>query len=165
MKQLPIFLNVQGRKVVVLGEGAAADGRAALARSAGADVVRGAYFAGAVAAFVATGDEAGDIAAALAARAAGVPVNVMDRPALCDFIMPAIVERGPVTVAVSTGGASPTLAQLVRDRIEAALPQRLAAVAEYAARVRRQVALAIPDPDRRRAFWRRKISKELAKAS
>ena len=165
MNQLPIFLNVRGRKVVVLGEGRAAEGRAALARSAGAEIARGPDFAGAVAAFIATGGEAGDIAAANAARAAGIPVNVMDRPALCDFIMPAIVERGAVTVAVSTGGASPTLAQIVRDRIEAVLPDRLAAVAEMAQRFRHQVALAVPDFERRRAFWRRKINRELAKAS
>jgi uroporphyrin-III C-methyltransferase/precorrin-2 dehydrogenase/sirohydrochlorin ferrochelatase len=165
VNQLPIFLNVRGRKVVVLGEGPAADGRAELARSAGAEIVRRPDFAGAVVAFVATGSEAGDIAAAAAARAAGVPANVMDRPALCDFIMPAIIERGAVTVAVSTGGASPTLAQIVRDRIEAVLPDRLAAVAEMAQRFRHQVALAIPDFQRRRAFWRRRINRELAKAS
>ena len=165
MNHLPIFLDVRGRRVAVVGEGPLADGRAALARSAGAEVVRGNDVTGAVVAFIATGEEESDRLAAEAARLAGVPVNVMDRPALCDFIMPAIVERGPVTVAVSTGGASPTLAKMVRDRIEAVLPERLAAVAEYAARVRRQVALAIPDPARRRAFWRRKITKELAKAS
>jgi uroporphyrin-III C-methyltransferase/precorrin-2 dehydrogenase/sirohydrochlorin ferrochelatase len=165
VNQLPIFLNVRGRKVVVVGEGAAAEGRAELARTAGAEIVRVADFAGAAVVFVATGAEDTDIAAATAARAAGVPVNVMDRPALCDFIMPAIVERGVVTVAVSTGGASPTLAQIVRDRIESVLPDRLAAVAEMAQRFRHQVALAIPDLDRRRAFWRRRISRELAKAS
>jgi uroporphyrin-III C-methyltransferase/precorrin-2 dehydrogenase/sirohydrochlorin ferrochelatase len=163
VNQLPIFLNVRGRKVAVIGEGPAAESRAALVRSAGAEVVR--ELEGAVVAFIATGDEAADIDAAAAARAAGIPVNVMDRPAHCDFIMPAIVERGAVTVAVSTGGASPTLAQIVRDRIEAALPDRLAAVAEYARRFRKQVALAIPDMERRRVFWRKKITQELARAS
>jgi uroporphyrin-III C-methyltransferase/precorrin-2 dehydrogenase/sirohydrochlorin ferrochelatase len=165
VNHLPVFLDVRGRMVAVVGEGPLADSRAALVRSAGAQVVRTSDVAGAVVAFIATGNEASDRLAAEAARAAGVPANVMDRPELCDFIMPAIVERGPVTVAVSTGGASPTLAQIVRDRIEAVLPARLAAVAEYAARVRRQVALAIPDPARRRAFWRRKIARELEKAA
>jgi uroporphyrin-III C-methyltransferase/precorrin-2 dehydrogenase/sirohydrochlorin ferrochelatase len=163
VNHLPIFLDVRGRRVAVVGEGPAAESRRTLVRSAGAEIA--ADLDGAVVAFIATGSEEGDFAAAATARRAGIPVNVMDRPALCDFIMPAIVERGPVTVAVSTGGASPTLAQMVRDRIEAVLPARLAAVAEYAARVRRQVALAIPDPARRRAFWRRKIARELEKAA
>ena len=155
MSHLPLFFDVGGRKVVVVGEGAAADSRAGLARAAGAVVSRGMDFAGAVAAFVATGVEASDRAAAGAARAAGVPVNVMDRPALCDFIMPAIVRRGDVTVAVSTGGVSPTLAQIVRGRIEAALPERLGELATLAAQFRAQVNRLVPEMPRRRALWRR----------
>lgn len=149
----------------MLGEGPQAESRAALARSAGAEIVREPRFDGALAVFIATGNEARDAELAAAARLAGVPVNVMDRPHLCDFTMPAIVERGPVTVAVSTGGASPTLAQIVRDRIEAVLPERLGEVAEWARRARASVARAIPDFQRRRAFWRRTLDRELAKVS
>jgi uroporphyrin-III C-methyltransferase/precorrin-2 dehydrogenase/sirohydrochlorin ferrochelatase len=86
-----------------------------------------------------------------------VPVNVADRPGLCDFILPAIVDRGDVVVAVSTGGASPTLAALLRSRIETVLPERLGEVGRLAAAFRAQVNALIAEPARRRAFWRRLI--------
>lgn len=160
MRHLPLFLDVAGRRIVVVGQGVKADGRAELARSAGADVRRVAAaptaedLRGAVAVFVVTGDEARDGAARQLARTAGVPVNVADRPALCDFILPAIVDRGDVVVAISTGGASPTLATVLRNRIEAALPERLGAIARLAATLRAQVRTLIRDPARRRAFFR-----------
>ena len=164
MKHLPLFFDLAGRKVVVVGEGPKADLRADLARSAGADVRRltGSSvtvedFRGAVAAFVATADEDTDTAVYGLAKAAGVPVNVADRPALCDFIMPAIVDRGGVVVAISTGGASPTLATVLRGRIEAALPERLGVLARLAATYRTQVNALISEPARRRAFFRRLV--------
>ena len=82
--------------------------------------------------FVATGDLEADIEAQHAAKTAGVPVNVADRPALSDFILPAIVDRDEVVVAISTGGASPTLATALRGRIEAMLPERIGALARLA---------------------------------
>lgn len=164
MKHLPLFFNLAGRHVVVVGEGAKAEGRAALARSVGAVVVHLASsqatiedFRGATAAFVATGDLGSDMRAQALARAAGVPVNVADRPALCDFILPAIVDRDDVVVAISTGGTSPTLATILRARIEAALPQQFGALAKLAAAFRSQVNTLIADPARRRAFFRRLI--------
>ena len=162
MKHLPLFFDLRGRRVVVIGEGGTADRRAALAASAGAFVSRETCapfaFDSAAAVFVATGDAGSDASAAAAARAAGVPVNVADRPALCDFIMPAIVERGDVVVAISTGGTSPTLAQAVRARIEAALPERIAALGRLASAFRGQVQALIADSARRRAFWRDLVS-------
>ena len=127
-----MFFDLKGRKVVVVGEGPAADRRAALARSAGADVrqapdIQVSDLRGAAAAFVATGDADRDALAQRVARSIGVPVNVADRPGLCDFIMPAIVDRDDVVVAISTGGASPTLAATLRGRIEAVLPERIGA--------------------------------------
>ena len=164
MKHLPLFFDLSGRKVVVVGEGAAADRRAGLARSAGAKIQRIASsaaeasdFRGAAAAFIATGDADCDAAAQRLARSAGVPVNVADRPNLCDFILPAIVDRDEVVVAISTGGASPTLATVLRGRIEAALPERIGALARLAATFRAQVNALIGEPDRRRAFWRRLV--------
>ena len=164
MKHLPLFFDLVGRRVVVVGEGAAADRRADLARSAGAEVqrivlssVQASDFRGATAAFIATGDADRDAAAQRLARSAGVPVNVADRPNLCDFILPAIVDRDEVVVAISTGGASPTLATVLRGRIEAALPQRIGAVARLAATFRAQVNALIGEPNRRRAFWRRLV--------
>jgi uroporphyrin-III C-methyltransferase/precorrin-2 dehydrogenase/sirohydrochlorin ferrochelatase len=164
VKHLPLFFDLAGRRVVVVGEGAAADRRADLVRSAGADVqrivsptVQTSDFRGAVAAFVATGDADRDAAAQRAAKSIGVPVNVADRPALCDFILPAIVDRDEIVVAISTGGASPTLATILRGRIEAALPERLGAVARLAATFRAQVNALIAEPARRRAFFRRLV--------
>lgn len=158
-----MFFDLAGRKVVVAGEGLAADRRAELARSAGAQVMRLAAtatvadFRGATAAFIATGTLEGDTALQRAARAAGVPVNVADRPALCDFILPAIVDRDGVVVAISTGGASPTLASILRGRIEAAVPERIGALAKLARTFRAQANALIPDPARRRGFWRRLV--------
>ena len=164
MKHLPLFFDLAGRRIAVVGEGAAADRRADLLRSAGADVrrivspvVQPSDFRGATAAFIATGDAARDAAAQRAAKSIGVPVNVADRPALCDFILPAIVDRDEIVVAVSTGGASPTLATVLRGRIEAALPERLGAVARLAATFRAQVNALIAEPARRRAFFRRLV--------
>jgi uroporphyrin-III C-methyltransferase/precorrin-2 dehydrogenase/sirohydrochlorin ferrochelatase len=162
VKHLPLFFDFKGRKVVVVGEGPAADRRAALAHSAGAAVrqvveVRPSDLRGVVAAFVATGDIERDTAAQRVAKSIGVPVNVADRPALCDFILPAIVDRDDVVVAISTGGASPTLAAVLRGRIEAALPQGVGAVARLAKTFRAQVNALILDPARRRTFWRRLV--------
>lgn len=164
MKHLPLFFDLAGRTVVVVGESPAADRRADLARSAGAEVsrvtaatVKIADFRGAAAAFIATGTLEGDTAAQRLAKAAGVPVNVADRPELCDFILPAIVDRDGVVVAISTGGASPTLASILRGRIEAALPERIGALAKLARTFRAQVTALIPDPARRRGFWHRLV--------
>ncbi|HSI00226.1 MAG TPA: siroheme synthase CysG, partial [Reyranella sp.] len=144
-----------------VGSGPAAGRRADLARSAGAAVYQVPSVApddlwGAAAVFVTTGDLDTDTDAQHAARAASVPVNVADRPALSDFILPAIVDRGEVVVAVSTGGASPTLATLLRGRIEAMLPARFGAIARLAEAFRAQ-ANALIEPRQRRAFWRRLI--------
>lgn len=163
MKHLPLFFDLAGRKVAVVGEGAKADLRARLAGSAGAEVLRlhgpvaAQELRGAVAVFVATEDESADVAAHRQAKAAGIPVNVADRPALCDFIMPAIVDRDGVVVAISTGGSSPTLATVLRRRIEAALPERLDVLARLATTFRAQVNTLIADPARRRAFFRRLV--------
>lgn len=164
VKHLPLFFDLVGRTVVVVGEGPAAERRARLAQSAGADVRRLVAstillsdFKGAAAAFIATGDASRDAAAQRFARIAGVPVNVADRPSLCDFILPAIVDRGEVVVAMSTGGASPTLAAMVRARIEAALPERIGALARLAATFRAQVNALITEPEKRRAVFRRLV--------
>lgn len=135
MRQLPIFLNLSGRAVVLVGEGEAAAAKARLVERAGGRVVRR-WEEGASVAFVALADDAEARAAAADLRARGLLVNVVDRPDLCDFTTPAIVDRAPVTIAVGTGGASAGLAKAIRQRIEALLPARLGALASalYAAR-------------------------------
>ena len=135
MEQLPIFLNLRGRTVVLVGEGEAADAKARLIMRAGGHIV-GAWEEGATIAFVALADDEEARAAAGLLSARGLLVNVVDRPNLCDFTTPAIVDRAPVTIAIGTGGASAGLAKAVRQRIEALLPARLGALASalYAAR-------------------------------
>ena len=117
---------------------------------------------GAALAFVASGDEAADAAIAAAARAAGVPVNVVDRPELCDFYVPAIVTRAPVAVAIGSTGTGPVLARLIRARIEAMLPPETGALARLAQSFRGTVARVIPDADGKRRFWARFFSGAVA---
>jgi uroporphyrin-III C-methyltransferase/precorrin-2 dehydrogenase/sirohydrochlorin ferrochelatase len=104
---------------------------------------------------IATGDLDRDAAAAAHAREAGALVNVPDRPELCDFFMPAIVRRGPVTVAIATDGASPTLASRLRQQIETLLPARLGTLAEFAETFRKSVRALYPTAYARRQFWNR----------
>lgn len=87
------------------------------------------------------------------AQAAGLLVNVVDAPALCNFIVPAIVDRSPLVVAISTGGRSPVLARLVREQIEASVPLRFREVAQFASDWRDRVKQALPDTAARRRFW------------
>lgn len=160
MKHLPLFFDLAGRKVVVVGSSPMAGRRVALAAAAGADVrqverATQADLRAAVAVLVSTGDLERDTEAQRVAKSAGVPVNVADRPLLSDFIVPAIVDREGVVVAVSTGGASPTLATLLRGRIEALLPERVGALARLAETFRAQANALIPAPGERRGFWRR----------
>lgn len=88
-----------------------------------------------------------------AARAKGIPVNVVDRPEECDFYTPAIVERAPVTVAVNSEGDAPVLARVVRARIEAVLPRHLGALARIAGGLRERVFGALRNGDERRHFF------------
>src|SRR3990167_1811514 len=113
--QLPIFLNLAGRTVVLVGKGEAADAKARLIVRAGGRIVPE-WEEGAAIAFVAPDDEADARAAATALRARGLLVNVVDRPDLCDFTTPAIVDRAPVTIAIGTGGASAGLAKPLPPR-------------------------------------------------
>ncbi len=87
------------------------------------------------------------------ATARRLPVNVVDSPDLCTFIFPAIVERGPLTVAISSGGNSPVLVRLLRRRIEAMVPAAYGRLARFAGRLRDTVKEAIPGETARRLFW------------
>ena len=98
--------------------------------------------------YAATGDRALDAVVSRAAKARGIPVNVVDAPELSTFITPAIVDRAPVTVAIGTEGAAPVLAREIKTRLEALLPANLGALADRAQGLRERVAKARP---RRRA--------------
>jgi uroporphyrin-III C-methyltransferase/precorrin-2 dehydrogenase/sirohydrochlorin ferrochelatase len=101
----------------------------------------------------ATGEDQEDARVAAVARALGVPVNVPDKPALCSFVMPAIVDRGEVTIAIGTEGASPVLAQRLRAWLERELPPRLDRLARFAGEFRDRVAEKLPSGRARRRFW------------
>ena len=101
----------------------------------------------------ATGEDEEDARVAAIARALGVPVNVPDKPALCSFVMPAIVDRGEVTIAIGTEGAAPVLAQRLRAWLERELPLRLDRLARLAREFRDGVAEKLPAGRARRKFW------------
>jgi len=146
MHSLPVFLRLSGRPVILIGEGEAADAKRRLLERAGARIV-GEEADAAVAIVV------DDEAAVTRLRARGVLVNATDRADLCDFTLPAIVDRDPVIVAIGTGGASAGLAKALRQRIEALLPARSGALADALHAARAAIRARWPDAgDRRRAI-------------
>lgn len=104
---------------------------------------------------VATDDAALQDSVSRAAQARCLPVNVVDRPTLSSVLMPAIVDRDPVTIAISTGGAAPALARKVRAEIERLVPAALGRVASFADLFRDQVRRSLREPQMRRRFWDR----------
>jgi uroporphyrin-III C-methyltransferase/precorrin-2 dehydrogenase/sirohydrochlorin ferrochelatase len=151
MDSLPVFLKLSGKPVILVGDGDAAAAKRRLIERAGGIVAD--ESAGARIAIVAVEDAHEAAAAAERLRARGILVNVTDRPDLCDFTMPAIVDRNPVLIAIGTGGASAGLAKALRQRIEALLPASLGALAEALFAARNMIRARWPDPaDRRRAI-------------
>ncbi|TZG26360.1 precorrin-2 dehydrogenase/sirohydrochlorin ferrochelatase family protein [Sphingomonas montanisoli] len=144
MHSLPIFVALKGRPVILIGSGPAADTKRRLLERAGATIVG--EDATAALAIVADGDEA----AAARLQARGVLVNVTDRPELCDFTLPAIVDRDPVLIAIGTGGASAGLAKALRQRIESLLPTTLGTLATALHAARPRIRARWPAADDRR---------------
>jgi uroporphyrin-III C-methyltransferase/precorrin-2 dehydrogenase/sirohydrochlorin ferrochelatase len=181
IQTFPLFLSLVGRRALVVGGGDRAARKVELLLQAGAQValiaetVGGeiaqlidegrvswigpvfddADLAGVTLAIVACDDEVLQRRVSRAAEARTLPVNVVDRPALSSFIMPAIVDRSPVTIAISTGGTAPALARKVRADIERALPAALGRVARIADIFRDQVRRTLGSPAVRRRFWDR----------
>jgi len=118
---------------------------------------------GAAVAIAATDDAEANAAVAHAARDRGIAVNVADDPALSTFIMPAVVDRGAIQVAISTGGASPVLAKRLAALVEAAVPAEFAHLAELAADYRDAVKHRFADVAARRAFWERAIDGDIGR--
>ncbi|MEQ1647431.1 MAG: siroheme synthase CysG [Hyphomicrobiaceae bacterium] len=183
LSKLPVFYELTGRRVIVAGGTSAAAWKAELLLAAGASVqvyaqeigddmasllARGAdqgeithhdkpwsldVFVGASLALADAESDAEAQAFYCAAREVGVPVNVIDKPAFCQFQFGAIINRSPVVVAVSTDGAAPILAQAIRRRIETLLPPQLAQWAALAKSLREPVMARLPKGSARRTFW------------
>lgn len=152
MNQLPIFLNLRGKPVILLGTGEAADAkRRLIERSGGACV--GETDGAARIAIVALEDEGEAVAAVVRLKARGLIVNAVDRPHLCDFTTPAIIDRDPLLIAIGTGGASAGLAKALRQRLEALLPATLGQLALALDAARDSIRQRWPGgPERRRAI-------------
>jgi uroporphyrin-III C-methyltransferase / precorrin-2 dehydrogenase / sirohydrochlorin ferrochelatase len=179
MEFLPVFLNLRGRVVLVVGGGAVAARKIDLLLAAGArvrvvapallvplpvpdDRQRVEYVAEAfdprhleqvVFVIAATDQPEVNEAVARAAGASGLFVNVVDDARGSSAVMPAIVDREPLLVAIGSSGQSPTLARRLRAQLEAWLPARLGQLARFAGEQREAVVRAMPDLDRRRRFW------------
>ena len=187
MDYLPIFFDIREKPCLVVGGGEVAARKCALLLRAGARVTvvaptlgpsldaqraalaivhRAGRFAphdadGFALVIAATDDDAVNREVAAAAHSAHIPVNVVDQPALCSFIMPAIVERSPLVVAVSSGGAAPVLARLLRARLESLIPAGYGRLASLAATFRDEVKTRFAAAERRR-FWERALQGPIA---
>lgn len=149
LNALPLFHRIAGRPVIVLGAGEGAEAKRRLVERAGGTVA-GENDPDARLAFVAL-EAPEDTVARLRAR--GVLVNAVDRPDLCDFTVPSILDRSPVLLAIGTGGASAGLAKALRLRLEALLPQSLGTLARALGEAREALRRRFPDAgDRRRAL-------------
>lgn len=191
LARLPVFFALEGRRVVIAGGSEAAAWKAELLAAAGAQVELYAehpshellsviaslandridlrkrpwsveVIKGAALAILATENDAEAQAFRCSAQANGVPCNVVDRPAFCDFSFGGIVNRSPLIIGISTDGAAPVFGQAIRAKIEAMLPQGLTQWAEAARQWRPSVQALKLSFQRRRAFWERFTALALA---
>jgi uroporphyrin-III C-methyltransferase/precorrin-2 dehydrogenase/sirohydrochlorin ferrochelatase len=180
MNFLPIFMDLRGKTCLVVGGGETAARKSALLLQCGARVTvahsgdlvpafndpksqdrlthkRQLFSAdlldGVVLVICAAEDDAIDSQVHQAAMARKLPVNVVDKPALCSFVLPAIMDRSPMIVAVGTGGASPVLARLLRARLETLIPASYGKLALLAEQFREKVKAKFSYPPQRRIFW------------
>ncbi len=176
MDFLPIFLKLQNQPCLVVGGGEIAARKATMLLQAGALVkivaphliesfelapacshvaerFSPAHLDGMTLAIAATDDAAVNQQVSREAKQRNIPVNVVDNPELCSFIMPAILDRSPLVVAFSTGGAAPVLARMMRGKLEALIPQAYGRLAKFSARFRDTIKQRITTPEQRRIFW------------
>ncbi len=183
----PLFLSIAGRTAVVVGGGAVAARRVRLLIECGAEArvispsfsaefdplkgcpgltfIRRPYRADdlqdAILALASTDDAAVNQSVAQDARLRGVLVNVADEPTLCDFVVPSLVRRGDLTVAISTGGASPALAKRLREDLEQTIGPEYEEFLKLLKETRRRVQEEERDPERRRAIFERLVASDL----
>jgi uroporphyrin-III C-methyltransferase/precorrin-2 dehydrogenase/sirohydrochlorin ferrochelatase len=176
MDYLPIFADVRNKLCLVVGGGEVGKRKAGVLLEAGATVrvvapqiepalaeqpgveaivsrFEARHLEGVMLVIAATSDRSVNRQVSELARARNIPVNVVDDPELCSFIMPAIMDRSPLMVAFSSGGASPVLTRLMRGKLETMIPQNYSRLAGFAERYREQVKLRVANPAKRRIFW------------
>ena len=176
MDFLPIFLNIKNQSCLVVGGGGVAVRKAAVLLEAGAKIrivapqldedfelpsgneylaerFQTEHLDGMKLVIAATGDAAVNAQVSREAKLRNIPVNVVDNPGLCSFIMPAILDRSPMMVAFSSGGASPVLTRMMRGKLETMIPQNYSRLATFAERFRQQVKDRVTNPAKRRIFW------------
>lgn len=188
MDFLPIFMNVKQRPCLVVGGGDVASRKIALLREAGASVTlvapelcaevqdlvdrgeitcRNGTFApadleGMALVIAATDDEETNRQVSALAHKKSLPVNVVDNPALCSFIMPSIIDRSPVQIAISTGGNSPVLARLLRSRLESMIPAAYGLLGKLAQEFRDRAKHTFSSVNERRIFWEKILQGPIA---
>ncbi len=176
MDFLPAFHNIKGKLCVVIGGGEVAARKtdvlldagarvrvvapqikAEIAQLQGIEAVTASYetkhLDGATLVIAATDDATVNAQVSQDAQARNLPVNVVDAPELCSFIMPAILDRSPMMVAFSSGGASPVLTRMLRGKLETIIPQNYSRLASFAERFRNAVKQRVSNPSKRRIFW------------
>lgn len=188
MNFLPVFYNIVDKPCLVVGGGAIAARKAELLLRAGGRVRLVAPEIGdrvhemandetlvfeqrafleadlddAVCVIAATDNEAVNAEVSRLAQARKIPVNVVDNPELCSFIMPAMIDRDPVQIAISTGGVSPVLARMLRSKLESCIPGAYGELARLADEFRDAVKQSLPDVDSRRRFWETVLDGQVA---
>ena len=150
IRSLPLLHRINGQRVVVLGEGEMGEAKRRLVERAGGIPCTEAEAHHAALAFIALEDESAAGAAARRLKERGLLVNVADRPELCDFTTPSILDRDPVLIAIGTSGASAGLAKQLRLRLEKLLPQSLGALAAKLEQSREAMRATFPDGAERR---------------
>ena len=179
MEYLPIFIHIKNRPCLVVGGGSIAARKVALLRKAQASVMVVAPalcdelqrlkdddlirhharafvendLSDCVVVVAATNQRQVNKLVSTLAQARRLPVNVVDNPDLCSFIMPSIIDRSPVVIAVSTGGSSPVLARLIRTKLEGSIPAAYGRLAALVEGFRTKVKAAFPNVESRRGFW------------
>ena len=176
MDYLPIFADVRNKLCLVVGGGEVGKRKAGVLLEAGANVrvvapqiepalaeqqgvqaivsrFEAQHLDGVTLVIAATNDRNVNQQVSELARARNIPVNVVDDPELCSFIMPAIMDRSPLMVAFSSGGASPVLTRMMRGRLETMIPQNYSLLAGFAERFRELVKQRVTNPAKRRIFW------------
>lgn len=175
MKNYAIMLDIRGRRVAIVGGGPVALRKARSALEAGglatlicpdppasvppgttvvAERYRPEHLAGAMLVFACTDDRAVNAQIARDARAAGALVNAVDQPDDCDFFAPALAAFGDVQIAIGTGGAAPSLAGWLRDRVAAAVPEKIADFAAALGELRELLKTRISDLETRMALMK-----------